>query len=67
VTYSPDDEEFKESEEEEDDGWQEFKDGIAMGYHDKYGNPLDPPDPEPDDFGGQFPDEEWESEPAAAD
>lgn len=31
---------------DEDDGHQEFKDGVAMGYHDRDGNQLDPPEPD---------------------
>jgi hypothetical protein len=61
VTYDHDPHE----DEEDDDHWQEFKDGIAMGYHDRYGNPLDPPEPDADEVDPQFPDEGWEPEPPA--
>jgi hypothetical protein len=66
VSCIPDDYDDDKESVEDDDGWQEFKDGIAMGYHDRHGNPLDPPEPdeEPD---VQFPEQEWDSEPPTND
>lgn len=37
-------------EDEDEDGWQEFKDGVLMGYHDRDGNPLDGPTEPPEDW-----------------
>jgi len=47
--------------EPEHDYWQEYKDDVAMGYIDKHGNQLDPPEPEDEE--GPYPDEEWGPEP----
>lgn len=43
------DEQGAGEDDEDDDGWQEFKDGVAMGWWDREGRPLDPPEPDFDD------------------
>lgn len=37
-------------EDEDDDSWQAFKDGVAMGYHDRDGKQLDPPEPDGSEY-----------------
>lgn len=37
---------------EDDDHWQRYKDDVAMGYIDRDGNDLDPPEPDWEERGG---------------